>query len=141
MTSPGARIAKLLEEAADPLDLSEIASELRIARVDALCAIRHLMDDGRVARVWRPDRRSRLGGEAPEAFMLRMPDDAHLARDTIVVTPTNREARILRSIGDGFVEFEYLDEPVKADARGFCKASLLLPFLPGRARPAPVRVA
>lgn len=63
-----------------------------------------------------------------------------IAPDTIVVTPSGEEARVIGMRGKAFVEFEYITGPERFQ-RGTLHVALLREFQPGRARPEPVRIA
>jgi hypothetical protein len=77
--------------------------------------------------------------ESPADPAAGVPLEVRFEKDTVVVTPLDREARVVLHRRDGFVELEYLDGP-RSSARAILHASRLRAFQPGRARPLPYRV-
>lgn len=74
----------------------------------------------------------------PETGRAGMPPPApRFEADTIVVTPSGREARVVLHRRDGYVEIGYLDGP-RSESLACLKADLLRAFQPGRERPIPV---
>ena len=137
------RILAFLRGASEPMDITEIATALHLARITVSDAIQDLRNSKLIDRVWIRGRRNDTGDCEQQTFVMAgtyFRDDPRLPRDTIVITPTNREARVTRSLGDGYVEFEYLHERRKDARLGKCKATLLRPFIAGRGRPEPVRL-
>lgn len=86
--------------------------------------------------VGRPSDAWALPGTIPTAAEER---PLPIQKDTIVVTPSGEEARVVGMRGRAFVEFEYVTGPERFQ-RGTLHVKLLRPFQPGRERPEPVRV-
>ncbi len=88
-------------------------------------------------------------GPRPELFSLPGEEPAkpkaearspYFEPNTIVVTPSGREARVIAMRPDSFVEIEYLQVRIGHEPRTTVHASLLRAFQAGRERPDPVRI-
>jgi hypothetical protein len=69
---------------------------------------------------------------------LGIPLERRYEPDDVVVTPSDRDARVVLHRRDGWVELEYLDGP-RSQSRSCLHAPTLKPYQAGRARPTPYR--
>lgn len=135
----------LLARMPGPMDLNEICDELAWSRQRGAQVAHRLVKDRKVIQV--EGRRNGHIGRPSLSFVLPgalppsgAPQRAQLEPNTYVLTPTGQEARVIGMRGRAFAEFEYVTGPERFQ-RGTLHISLLRPFQPGRARPAPVRIA
>jgi hypothetical protein len=135
----------LLARIGRPLEREEIAEQLRWTKQRVAAVIREI-DSTRLVVTEGPAR----GGPGPRPWLYSLPGmepakpdpkAPHFDPDTIVVTPSGREARVLVMKPDGFVEIEYLQVRIGHEPRAILKAKLLRAFQAGRERPDPVRIA
>lgn len=138
------KVLNLLRGSVLPLERGQMARELGWSKVRVGRVLLRLIQLHLVIAV---EQRTDTGGRPAAKFVLRPAEDRpagfppkpRFERDTIVITPSNREARVLVHRRDGFVEIEYLDGP-RTDARTAIHEDLLRAIQPGRARPSPVLV-
>lgn len=135
-------VLALLARSAVALTSAQIADDLKWSKQMACKVLQRLALEQRIELI--PGEKGGCAGRPAAKYMLRTPQERpgtpprpRLSRDTIVITPSNREARVLHHRRDGFVEIEYLDGP-RTDARTAIHEQLVRPIQPGRARPAPV---
>lgn len=69
---------------------------------------------------------------------LGIPLERRYEPNDVVVTPADRDARVVLHRRDGWVELEYLDGP-RSQSRTCLHVSNLKPYQAGRARPTPYR--
>ena len=137
------RVIDLLAAARGPMRRGAIARELGWTRQRAAQVLDPMLDDGRL--VWTIDC-SGSAGRPGYVYTLAsrsvVPPEQRLALkpDTIVLTPADREARIIRLGLDGFADLELLGVKPRCNAFVTLYFKLLRAFQPGRGRPAPVRI-
>lgn len=144
---PAARTADdkflaLLARMPAPMETVDIAQALGWSTRNVLLVASRLEDVGKVVRTrgeaganGRPQAQFSLPGALSPGTPKLMP----LAPDTVVVTPTGEEARVIGMKGRSFCEFEYVTGPERFQ-RGTLHIALLRAFQPGRERPEPVRI-
>jgi hypothetical protein len=137
-------VLALLARSSVPLARAQICAELGWTKQMASKVLLRLVQDERVDVTPGVSDGSAVRPAAKYSIKLRQeragtPPKPRFERDTICITPSNREARVLHHRRDGFVEIEYLDGP-RTDARTAIHEDLLRAIQPGRARPAPVLV-
>lgn len=142
--TPADRVLGALERAEAPLGVGELMRELGYTKAMVAKTVAPLVAAGQVARfhaaadgkrgprpfVYMPSRRAPMPATARRA----------LGPDTVVVTPSNAEARVLFVLADGHVELELLQVRPRCDALVTLPWRLLRPLQPGRERPEPVRL-
>lgn len=127
-----------------PMGTTDIAEKLAWSRQNVRSVGARLEREGRVERVkgegdgttGRPADAWALAGTGGKLAVVSL---KKLKEDTIVVTPSGEEARVIGPAGRSFVEFEYITGPERFQ-RGTLHISLLREFQPGRGRPDPVRI-
>jgi|CXWL01.1.fsa_nt_gi hypothetical protein len=138
------RFLKLLERMPAPMDTGDIASTLgwtrqnvqlvgsRLERAEKVVRLKGERDGstGRPADSWA------LTGTVPKGSVAAV---KQIAPDSIVITPTGEEARVIGAKGKCFVEFEYITGPERFQ-RGTLHVNLLREYQPGREKPEPVRI-
>jgi len=141
------RILSLMALHAYALSTDEVAGALGITHWRARHALTalHILDA--VVKATAPSRGPN-GGQGRPGMLWSLagakplpPELVALLRrfppDTVVVTPSNREARIVAVGADARATLAYLDGDPDGPP---IKLSLLVAFQPGRARPLPVRI-
>jgi hypothetical protein len=139
------QVLALLAQTSLPLERAQIASSLGWEKSMVGKVLLRLVQQDRLdvtqgeanGASGRPSAKFALKSSSPQPAGHPTPA-LKFETDTFVVTPADREARVVLHRCDGFVEIEYLDGP-RSDARGYIRADYLRPFQPGRARPAPYR--
>lgn len=140
------QVLALLARTATPLERSQIAELLGWTKQMAAKTLMHLMELELLEVT--PGQANGSSGRPSSKFALKAQSSqpaghpapaVRFETDTFVITPLDREARVVLHRRDGFVEIEYLDGP-RASARGILHCSQLRAFQPGRARPTPVRI-
>jgi hypothetical protein len=141
------RILSLFAMRPYPIGVDEVIEQLEIESWQAHRALAALHVCGAAVR-HRAPLRGKDGGQGRPAYLWSLPsvkpvsDELYaLLRqfpiDTVVVTPSNREARIKKIDEQGFADLAYLDgDPDGPPLR----LTLLKAFQPGRERPQPYRV-
>lgn len=132
----------LLARMPGAMELTEICEALSWSRQRGAQVAMRLVDEGRIVRIdaksngamGRPSHAFRLPSALPVAGA-----PALLEPHTYVLTPSDQEARVIGMRGRSYAEFEYVTGPERFQ-RGVLHISLLRPFQPGRARPAPARI-
>lgn len=138
------RVVDLLAAAPGPMRRNEIAAALCWTRQRAATVLEPMVEDGRL--VWTIDCRGASAGRPGYLYTLAsrsvVPPALRqaLKPDTIVLTPTDREARMIRLGLDGFADVELLGVKPRCNAFATLFYTLLRAFQPGRARPEPVRI-
>jgi len=134
------RVVSLLAAAPHPMTQGELAVAFGWSKQRAAFVIAALLEAGRVIALVLP-----LNGHAgrPTAAYTtpaRSPVPAWAHPDTVVVTPNDHEARILRALTSGHLELELLGVRPRSSALVTLHSRLVRPIQPGRERPAPVRI-
>lgn len=138
------KLLALLARMPAPMELAEICKALAWSRQHGRVVALRLVCEHRV--VWISAERSGLVGRPSHAFHLpgALPPAGARPRAleplTIVVTPTNEEARVIGMRGRSHAELEYITGPERTQ-RAVIHLALLRAFQPGRERPEPVRIA
>lgn len=134
----------LLARMPGPLELTDACEQLSWSRQRGGQVSARLVDEGRIIRI--DSRRDGMTGRPSASFALPNalppPGAGHpttFEPHTYVLTPSGQEARVIGMRGRSYAEFEYVSGPERFQ-RGVLHITLLRPFQPGRARPAPVRV-
>ena len=136
------KLLALLARMPAPMETSDILEALHWSRQNLMLVVKRLVDDGLVVRMrgectgdmGRPQTAYALRG-APTDNDVRQP----LTNNTVVVTPTDQEARVVRMLSRWFAEIEYITGPEKSQ-RSTLHIKMLRAFQPGRERPEPVRI-
>lgn len=134
----------LLARMPAPMELAEICTALAWSRQHARQVALRLAREGSVVKfdaassgtVGRPSDAFALPGAMPLPGARLKALEPH----TVVVTPTNEEARVIGMRGRSHAELEYITGPERFQ-RAVIHLVLLRAFQPGRERPEPVRIA
>lgn len=139
------KVLALLARMPAPLAITEIGAALAWTQQRARVVVLGLARAGQVVRI--PEYHGGAVGRPSDAFalprMVPQPGDPRarmLERDTVVITPSGEEARIMGMRGRHHHEVEYLTGPERFQ-RAVIHRTLLREIQPGRARPEPVRIA
>jgi hypothetical protein len=136
-----------LERSGAALERRELAELLGWNRKRVTAALLRLVQAERVVVMPGIDTTPQ-GGRPPALYSLPGMEPVQPGKEqgpyfrthSIVVTPSGREARVLRMKPGGFCEIEYLVVRLGHDPHATLKATLLREYQPGRERPQPVRV-
>ena len=144
------KVLALLARVGRPLERGEIADELGWTKQRAAAVLYRLVEDQHIGvSPGTADRTTPRGGRPPSLYALPGMEPVkqgeqrgpYFQPDTIVVTPSGREARVIAMKPDGFCEIEYRVVRLGHDPRVTIKARLLREIQAGRERPEPVRIA
>lgn len=137
----------VLATSALPLAVQEVAERLRWGKSMAAKVLTRLAAAGRIELIpgapnggGRPSAKFSLKNEVssmsvtPAPILMRRFEEG-----TIVVTPSNNEARVILHRRDNWVEVEFLAGAMRG-GRVTLHAMYLRAIQPGRERPAPVRI-
>jgi hypothetical protein len=143
------KVLALLARVARPLERGEIAEHLGWSKQRVGTVVLRLAQEEtpRVVITVGESKPGEEGGRPPALYSLpgMEPFKAgdvtlpYYEPHTAVVTPSGREARVVRMCGD-FVEIEYVEVRLGHEPRTTVHASLLRAYQPGRERPDPVRI-
>lgn len=136
------RVMALLEHSPTALGSGEVARVLQWSRQRARDVLLRLAADRRIERVGQ-ERRLGTGRPCdvytmPGRSVLPPPASQRLEPDTVVETPSGRQARVIRQ-QEEFVELEVFAASGE-DRYVELHVSLVRPFKPGQPRPNPVRI-
>lgn len=138
------RLLAALESAPSPLGQRELAAQLGVRQPAVSKVLGELLATGMVARFERPVQNVR--GPKPHVYVpaRRSPIPPAvreaLRQDTIVKTPTDKVARVLRVRADGYLDLELLQVRPRSEAFVTLWWKLVQPYQPGREAPPPVRI-
>lgn len=145
------KVLALFARLGKPLERSEIAKELGWNKQRAAQVLLRLAQEQKVVvtpgeiragEAGRPPALYSLPGSEP-VVPLNSRRPIIFQADTVVVTPSGREARVIRmnQAQPEFVDIEYMYVRLGHEPRATVKAALLRAFQAGRERPEPVRIA
>lgn len=143
------KVLALLARVARPLERGEIAELLGWSKQRVGAVLSRLVPDERVVATAGTKSAAENGGRPPSLYSLRgmeparpsAPSAPYFEPKTVVLTPSEREARVIGMRPGGFVEIEYLHVRIGHEPRATVHATLLRAFQAGREKPLPVRIA
>lgn len=145
------KLLELLAREGRALERSEISRALGWNKQRAAQVLLRLLHDKKVVAIpgeprpsepGRPPALYALPQHAPAAAApsAMQPKRIIFVPDTIVVTPLDREARVVAMKPGDYVEIDYLRVRLGEESRTVMHASLLRAYQAGRERPDPVRI-